>query len=161
MTPTGGLEAVWTGPCGWPGYADGATLRPTPRGSGLYLMTFEYGNGYLVYAAGITRRPVASRLREHTRKYLNGEYTVLDVASLRQGVRKEIWHGWGYARAHREEFEARKTEIVEAARAQLSSCRIFVADPGSGSRVLERFEAARPPCRTNSFDSVGFLRYTV
>jgi hypothetical protein len=102
-----------------------------------------YQGGYLIYLAGITRRPVPTRFKEHTRKYLAGEYNVLDIEAARQGVRKEVWHGWGYARAHREEFEARKPEILEAVHRQLAGFCIFIADVGSGSaRILERTEAA-------------------
>lgn len=107
-----------------------------------YLQTFEHRGGYLIYLAGITRRPAPARFREHTRKYLNGDYNVLDVDAAQQGRRQEVWHGWGYARAHREEFEARKQEIREAVHRQLAGFRIFVADVGDGPRLLERLEAA-------------------
>jgi hypothetical protein len=82
------------------------------------------------------------RFREHTRKYMNGEYNVLDVAAAQQGVRKEIWHGWGYARKHREKFEARKTTILDAVRKQLAEFRIFITDMGQEPRALERLEAS-------------------
>jgi hypothetical protein len=73
---------------------------------------------------------------------MNGEYNVLDVAAAQQGVRKEIWHGWGYARTHREEFEAQEVLILDAVRKQLAAFRIFVAATAQESRVLERLEAA-------------------
>ena len=56
-----------------------------------------------------------------------------------------MWHGWGYARAHRDEFEARRAAIQDAARRQLAAYRIFVADPAAGGgdpRLRERLEAA-------------------
>lgn len=138
----GSLEITWSGPYAWPGFGQENNLRPVPDMPGVYLMTFDYQAGYLVYAAGITCRSVLTRLKEHTHKYLNGEYNVLDVSAVQRGVRKEIWHGWGYARKHRQEFEARKREILDAVYKQLSAFRIFVADIGSGPRIPERLEAA-------------------
>jgi len=35
---------------------------------------------------------------------LEGNYTILDVEYAKVGIRKEIWHGWGYAKRHRDEF---------------------------------------------------------
>lgn len=69
---------------------------------------------------------------------------MLDAVAACRGERKEVWHGWGYARAHRDEFEARREAIQEAARRQLASFRLFVADPdvaGGGLRLRERLEA--------------------
>jgi hypothetical protein len=80
---------------------------------------------------------------------MNGEYNVLDIAAAQQGVRNRIWHGWTYARKHREEFEERKSAILDAVRRQLAGFRIFVTDMGREpwvlereKRVLERMEAS-------------------
>lgn len=143
--PTRAVEILWRGPFAWPDFEREACLPAAPRTPGVYIQAFEYDRGFVIYGAGITRRPVAVRLREHTRRYLNGEYTVLDVEAARRGERMEVWHGWGYARAHRHEFQARKAEIQDAARRQLAAYRIFVADPdvpGEGLRLRERLEAA-------------------
>ncbi len=95
------IEVTWDGPYGWPAFESENGLPPIPKISGVvYLQTFKYQGRYLIYAAGLTRRPVPTRFREHTRKYMNGEYNVLDIAAAQQGIRKEIWHGWGYAREH-------------------------------------------------------------
>jgi len=136
------IEAVWNGPYSWPGFEEANKLPAVPNRPGVYLQTFEYNGGYLIYAAGITRRPVPARFSEHTRKYMNGEYNVLDIAAAEHGVRKEIWHGWGYARSHREEFEERKSIILDAVRRQLLGFRVFVSDTGTERRLLERIEAA-------------------
>lgn len=135
------IEARWEGPYSWPGFESNNPYPAIPKLAGVYLMTFEYQNGYLIYAAGLTRRPVPTRFKEHTNKYLNGEYTVLDICAARQGIRKEIWHGWGYERRHREEFEERRTAIRNAVRKQLAAFRIFVTAI-EGERVLERLEAS-------------------
>lgn len=135
------LVLNWLGPFSWPGFEPANNLEPIPAISGVYLQAFQNRHAFAVYAAGITRRRVAVRFKEHTRKYLNGEYTVLDVASAQQGIRNEIWHGWEYARSHRDEFVSRQDDITEAARKQLAAFRIFVAQPGNDERTLERIEA--------------------
>lgn len=136
------IEVNWNGPYSWPKYEGENHLPALPEVAGVYLQTFEYRGGYLIYAAGQTRRPTPTRFREHTSHYLNGDYNVLDVASAQEGVRKEVWHGWGYARTHRDEFEARKQVIIDAVRKQLRGFRIFLAAMGPEPRMLERLEAA-------------------
>ncbi len=143
------IEARWDGPYSWPRFESDNNLRPIPQTPGVYLQTFEYQGGYLIYAAGLTRQPVPQRFQQHTRKYMNGEYNVLDIAAAQQGVRNRIWHGWTYARKHREEFEERKSAILDAVRRQLAGFRIFVTDMGREpwvlereKRVLERMEAS-------------------
>ena len=63
--PTSSIEVTWNGPYGWPTFESENNLRPIPRNPGVYLQTFRYQDGYLIYAAGITRRPVPTRFREH------------------------------------------------------------------------------------------------
>lgn len=140
------ILASWRGPYSWPSFEAENKLDSIPKISGAYLWAFDYMDGYLIYAAGITRRPIPSRFREHTHKYLNGEYTILDISEVRKGIRGEIWHGWGYAREHRDEFERNKIAIQEAARAQLADFRVFVASITSEGRVLERLEASIMNC---------------
>jgi hypothetical protein len=132
----------WTGPYSWPGFESENNLPSLPRHPGIYLMTAEYRNGYLIYGAGLTRRPMPRRFREHTRKYMTGDYTVLDIAALQKGVRKEIWHGWGWTPEKRKRFQKRREAILDAARRQLSGFRIFVANVAGRSRILERIEAS-------------------
>jgi hypothetical protein len=136
------VEVELTGPYSWPGYESENTLPSIPKHPGIYLMTAQYRDGYIVYAAGLSRRPIATRFREHTRKYMSGDYTVLDIAALRQGIRKEIWHGWGWTEEKRRLFENRKELILEAAERQLNGFRIFVAEVPDRPRLLERLEAA-------------------
>lgn len=139
---TRNLEVLWEGPFSWPNYEERNGLPSIPRSPGVYLQTFEYQDGYLIYAAGITRRLVPVRFREHTRNYMNGDYNVLDPSEAERGVRKEIWHGWGYAKAHRNQFEENKAEIQQAVQEQLTRFRIFVAEVGTERRLLERIEAS-------------------
>ncbi len=138
------IKAHWKGPFAWPRLSNG--LPPSPKAPGLYLQTFEYQDGFIVYGAGLTRRTVARRLAEHTLNYMNGMYSILDVNAVNTGNRREIWHGffWKHPRSDEKEaaFEARKSEIQAAAQRQLNAFRIFVTDIGTQPRLLERLEAA-------------------
>jgi hypothetical protein len=81
----------------------------------------------------------------HTKCFLAGDYTVLDVAALNQGQRCEVWHGWGYARTHRAQFAERRSEIRDASNRQMASFRVFVAH-AEDRRIRERIEAAIIHC---------------
>lgn len=141
-------EIEWLGPFGWPKFE--GDLQSIPERSGVYLLTVEYQSGYLIYAAGITRRPMPKRFREHTGEYMNGIYNVLDVVALKAGFRKEVWHGfWMAKKRQREklaEYKKLQPQIQEAVRQQLSGFRIFAADIGTKPRILERLEAAIMEC---------------
>lgn len=136
------IEIRWTGPYAWPTFETDSVLPAIPKHPGVYLWTSEYEDGYIIYAAGITRRPIPIRFREHTRKYITGDYTILDMAAMSRGVRKEIWHGWGWTPEKRRDYEQHKRDLVVGARRQLAAFRVFVADVGTAPRLLERIEAA-------------------
>ena len=108
----------------------------------MYLHTVAYKDGYLICAAGLTRRPIPARLREHTPKFLSGDYTIMDAAALQDGRREEIWHGWGWSPEKRVDFRKRKDTILDAASKQLAAYRVFVADVDPRPRILERLEGA-------------------
>jgi hypothetical protein len=133
-------EIQWQGPFSWPGYENQNNLCTIPDIEGLYLFTFTYNDGYLVYAAGITNS-TKKRIKRHHFEYKKGNYTVLDVSAAENGERQEIWHGWQYAKTHQEEFIQRKEEILTAVDEQLKSFRIFVAQV-TDKRTRERIEAA-------------------
>jgi len=135
------IDIKWRGPYAWPKFETESNLPAIPKHPGVYLLTSRYENGYIIYAAGITRRPIPQRFREHTRKYLSGDYTILDMDAMKHGIRKEIWHGWRWTPDKRKEYECRKSELLEAARKQLAAFSIFVADVGTEPRILERIEA--------------------
>lgn len=143
--PIASIDLAWEGPFAWPGFETAASLPVLPEAPGVYIQACDYAGGFVILGCGVTRRPVAQRLREHTPKYLNGQYTVLDIEAARSGVRSEVWHGWSYAREHRDEFESRKSEIRDAVRRYLAGLRVFLADPSAGgrdSRLRERLEAS-------------------
>lgn len=134
------LDVDIQGPYGWPRFECGQTRLPAV--SGVYLTTFEYRDGFLPYGFGITRRPMRQRFLEHTRSYVSGNYNILDLGAAQQGIRKVAWKGWSWTPEKRDEFEARKPEIVSLAQQQISATRIFVMRIGAASRLLERMEGA-------------------
>ena len=85
------------GPFNWPGYND-EIIKPfkvIPSDSkGVYLWTFEYNIGFVVYAAGITRRTFKQRFKEHTKSYLAGVYTIFDMDKIRIGEKVTLWPGF-------------------------------------------------------------------
>jgi hypothetical protein len=63
------MRITWSGPHAWPGFERHARPVPLPSYSGIYLCTFEYRDGYLIYSVGLTRRLFRQRFQEHTRLY--------------------------------------------------------------------------------------------
>jgi hypothetical protein len=144
------IELRWEGLFRWPGHSfqgEAKSLDDAMMVSrcGVYLWTVEHCDGYLIYTAGITCRPFVKRFREHTRAYLNGVYTIFDVPSLREGIRKEIWHGFWFKKRSIEKqkaYESRADELRMAANELLLNYRVFVAPVDPMRRLLERIEAA-------------------
>jgi hypothetical protein len=133
-------DVSWQGPFGWPGYGENKGLPEIPDGSGVYLMTFDCADGYILRSAGVTSS-MRRRLREHERQYLCGGYTILDVDAARSGIRLEKWHGWGYANQHPEQRLAHLDFIRTSAREELAAYRLFIAaEPDQRRR--ERIEFA-------------------
>jgi hypothetical protein len=133
-------DIIWNGPYSLPGFEEINGFDTMADVAGVYLFTFKYKDGFLIYLAGITNS-TKRRLLEHLRAYKTGKYTVLDVKSAENGLRKEIWHGWQYAKSHQKEFIEQKETILEAAEKQLCSFRIFIAEV-TDERKRERIEAA-------------------
>lgn len=142
MGTANAIEVEWAGPYAWPTFEGESGLPPIPNRPGVYLWASEYQSGYTIYAAGITRWSIPTRLREHTAQYMTGDYTILDMTAMTRGVRKELWHGWGWTPEKRKDWEERKGDLVAAVRRQLAAFRVFVADVGTAPRLLERLEAA-------------------
>lgn len=144
------LRVHWQGPFAWPGIelANLPNLlddKSIATCCGVYLWTVEYPGGYLIYAAGITRRPIRKRFGEHTRAYRSGVYTVFEVESLKKGIRDVIWPGFWFKKRTVEmqaEYQARAEEIQDAVQVLLANYRIFVAPLSPAARILERIEAA-------------------
>jgi hypothetical protein len=129
---------VWKGPFSWPGYSDKIPAIPDVRG--VYLFTFMYKDGFVLYSVGITNS-TKKRISQHTSSYKRGKYNVLDVACAMKGERREIWHGWSYAQEHKEEYIRDRDTILRAVNDQLSAYRLFVLEV-IDVRKRERIEAA-------------------
>ena len=116
------------------------------RRHGLYLVTVEHEQGYLIYFAGLTTRPFRRRLREHVRAYRTGVYTVFDAEALQRGQRVKVWPGFWFAKQRSEalieEYAKRHTEIQAAAEELLGAYRVFLAPLEASARTIERVEAA-------------------
>jgi len=67
------------------------------------------------------------------------------MEEMKQGKRKEIWHGF-FTRKHPvekvQEFKERYEEIQEAIAVQLATFRVFVAPMEPDTRLLKRTESA-------------------
>jgi hypothetical protein len=133
-------DLQWRGPFSWIGFGQNNKLEPTPNVSGVYLFTFEYRDGYILRSVGITNS-MKRRFSQHTREYLEGNYTILDVEYAKVGIRKEIWHGWGYAKRHRDEFLKHKNYILPFIKKELEAYRIFITKVDD-KRIRERLEFA-------------------
>ncbi|MBD3339234.1 MAG: hypothetical protein GF353_08995 [Candidatus Lokiarchaeota archaeon] len=130
----------WEGPFSWPGFQKIAKFDTIPDIAGVYLLTFEYKDGYILRSAGVTNSMIR-RFSQHKREYMSGRYTVLNINSAMKGERKEIWHGWGYAKKHQDEFLLHKDYIIKSVKDQLAAYKIFVAKIPE-KRKQERIEFA-------------------
>ncbi len=148
-------ELNWQGPFSMPGFENKNNLAPAPDIGGVYLFTFKFRDGFILYGAGITKS-TRSRLLTHKREYIKGNYTILDVSSAKSGLRKEIWHGWQYAKTHQDEFIKNKATILKAADEHLSAFRIFLGQVPD-NRMRERIESAIMQDIYNSTDPLSEL----
>lgn len=135
------IELQWDGPFSWPSYQDINKLPIVPKIPGIYLQTFEYNDGYIIYSAGLTQRTVLKRLSEHTRSYRNGDYNIFDIELMKQGIRRTIWQGWGWTDEKRSIFKQNEAHFQKLINCQLSSFRIFTVYLSEEKRILERLEA--------------------
>ena len=66
---------------------------------------------------------------------------MLNMQELVFGIRKEIWHGWGYAKEHRDEFSRHKDYILQFVKKELEAYRLFITEV-EDKRKRERIEFA-------------------
>jgi hypothetical protein len=143
------LDLQWHGPFLWPGVTAMGGFERLENSwvageSGIYLWTVPYDRGYLIYAAGQTKRPVMTRLKEHSNAHRNGFFTIFDMDELERGHRVEIWHGsFGkkLTPERRRDFNERREEIRRAAQEQIGRFRVFVGPVRPDRRLLARMEA--------------------
>ncbi|MDO5689549.1 MAG: hypothetical protein Q4G61_04825 [Tissierellia bacterium] len=119
---------TWKGPYSWPGYEEINRCDPIPNLSGVYLLTFEHEDGFLLRSIGITNS-IKTRFRKHTLEYNRGKYTILDMNFVTKGLRKELWHGWGFAEKNRDLFLKHQEEIWKYTQKELGSYRVFLENP--------------------------------
>lgn len=129
----------WKGSFSWTGF-EKDNEDQLPNIPGVYLFTFEYKDGFLLYCAGITKT-IRRRIQQHSREFRKGNYTVFNVDSAQNGEREEIWHGWQYAKTHQDNFQKNKEYFREAIEKQLSAFRVFHAEI-QDKRLRERIEAS-------------------
>lgn len=104
------LEIIWEGPFAWPLTKEQRVRFPNFAGIYLWTVPYVYG-GYVVYLAGITRRPLHKRFGEHSRNHQNGIYTLFDMDEMQRGNRKELWHGfWTKKRTTAQQQDFRSTK---------------------------------------------------
>lgn len=132
-------ETYWKGPFSWPKY-ENETIPEMPDLEGVYLFTLPYKDSFILANVGITKS-TKKRFYQHTSIFKKGGYTILDMDAVKNGERKELWHGWEYAKSHREEFENNKKSILEFVDKQLSSYRIFIMEE-QDNRIRKRIEAS-------------------
>lgn len=133
-------DVLWHGPFSWIGFEHVNNLKPIPDIAGVYLFTFEYQDGYILRSAGVTNS-MKRRFSQHTQEYRRGNYTVLDVEYAKNGERKEIWHGWEYAKKHRNEFIENRDLILQFVEKELQAYKIFITEVPD-RRKRERIEFA-------------------
>ena len=131
-------EVQWSGPFSWPKYEKATRLPSLPDIAGVYLLTFEYQDGYILRSVGVTSS-TKKRIYQHTRAYMNGSYTILDIGLAKQGFRQELWHRWSYARENKHLFYENKDYLVSAIHEELSAYRLFTASVAE-KRKRERIE---------------------
>jgi hypothetical protein len=157
----GTVELRWHGPFAWPG--TGAMALPdldtaaVAASCGVYLWTVDYGGGFLVYAAGETRRPFRKRFREHTREYRSGRYTVFDAAAMRRGERRKVWPGFWFSKRRPPQLERTYSErsgeiakalegVAQVPRYALMHCGVGVAFCPGRALSRERRSSRRFHC---------------
>lgn len=141
------MHVSWLGPYSWPGFEQINGVPELPAFAGVYLWTVEYAGGHLIHVAGITVN-LRRRFQHHTDTYFAGGYTLFDMTEMKNGRRREIWHGaewvgwrWAERPERQAEFIERRTELRDAVKLQLGTFRVFVT-PIADRRVRERMEAA-------------------
>jgi hypothetical protein len=147
-------EITWEGPFTWD-YIENIKKSDLPdipkvlNTEGIYIFTFRFNGGYVVYWPGVTyTRPLIERLQEHPPKFRTGQYNVLDIDCALKGERQVIWDGWppkGKEREYKLKFKADEKNL-EAAKNQLRATNIFVTGiPGKDSenqRLRKRIESS-------------------
>lgn len=128
----------WLGPFSVPGFEERNMLNSVPDIPGIYLFTFDCDDGYIIRLVGLSNS-IPKRLKQHRRSYHSGDYTLLNIDMAQNGIRKEIWHGWGYAKKHRNRFLSNRNFYKNCIVNELTEYRLFIAAE-ENRRIQERIE---------------------
>ena len=142
------MRVSWSAPHAWPKFETVTGLPPLPRRPGVYLWTFEYRDGYLIYLAGETGLTFGERMGQHSLEYMAGRYSIFDLVQAKNGVRSELWHGFLWKARPPEkvaEWKAREAELQNAANRQLAAMRLFVTNNIQPKRTRET--PRKPPAQ--------------
>jgi hypothetical protein len=63
------MEIGWKGPYSFPGFEEINGLPPLVGGHGVYLKTFRYGDGCILWEVGKTDQPFRDRQGQHRTNY--------------------------------------------------------------------------------------------
>ena len=139
----------WRGPFRWFGKNSSVVFdQPEAKLPGIYLFTFRHKNGFLIYSAGLTNKSFNSRLFDHLKHYLCGDYNILNPEKAEAGKRVVLWEWIGYGGydpkrwTRRNDFLKNYLKNAKRIHAQLQTMRIFIAPLDADRRVLARIEGA-------------------
>ncbi|MBP7654308.1 hypothetical protein KA977_12855 [Candidatus Dependentiae bacterium] len=132
------------GPYSWRHNGDCVFDSPHIKSSGIYLHTFPYTNGFIVYYVGETGDSFQARLTTHAKGYISGEYRLLDYDALCKGEKKYIWQGlWKTDRVHLfSEFYDKYDEYVVSIKKIMDNMNLFIAPLEADQRMRRRIEGA-------------------
>lgn len=140
------LSLHFEGPFSWTGErAPALTDSSLATTAGLYLWAVQTRLGGLVQYVGETGRTFGERFEEHLRAQLAGEYSVHDVAALRNGRRDApLWPGvYGPDRPRTvRAFAARLSELAAPQQEYIRMVRFYLGSAELPDRVRRRVEAA-------------------
>lgn len=131
----------WQGSFSFPSFEQYNKLPSAPSYLGVYLLTVDYNDGFLIYSVGMTTISIYKRLQQHKRCYLKGDYNILDIKMMQQGIRKSLWQGWGWSDEKLIKWNQNKENLENLAREQLKGFRVFTAGIDLDKRRLQRLEA--------------------
>jgi hypothetical protein len=133
------IRVSWSAPHAWPKFETVTGLPPLPRRPGVYLWTFEYRDGYLIYLAGETGLTFGERMGQHSLEYMAGRYSIFDLVQAKNGVRSELWQGFLWKARPSEkvaEWKAREAACRKLPTGSSPQCGLFVADVESASKPI-------------------------
>lgn len=117
---------------------------PDLKNAGLYIFTFGYNSGFIVWFDGFSTRNVSVRLNDHIKNILRGSYSILDVNEANAGRRVEIWRGFYFTKSEskKKEFDERRQFLLPSIFTMIKGLHILFAPLSESRRVLSRIEAA-------------------